>query len=468
MNGWSNRRRAIGLSRPRRKADCHCIETSEDEKGKGIAEKMGSLMRGSAEKSAQSRRKKLHSRMAWLLGLCFFGPCFLGPCLLLSPAPLLAQSTVVYGPELAHLPQVEAGFACFYAMNYACAQKDFGAVAASHPGDPVAGAFLLNSMVFEELNRLDLLDTTFYNTNGFLIGNHLVKENPQTSAAILSLADQVVAEASAQLKQNPNNLDALFARGWARALEATYIAMAERHFGHAFHLAMDARSDSQHVLNLDEHYSDAKLVVGVYQYVMGALPWEFKLLLGFAGMHGSKTHGMELLIEDAKYGWVTNVEAQTARMLFLRREARYGEAIKIAQQMVSLYPHNYLFSLEMANLEKDKGLGMTAVYAYQHTLALANQAGYFESAHIELAYFGLGEALRGQNHYADAITAYKNAIAVAAVSPELKQRCWLGIGKTYDMAQNHIQAIEAYRKVIALGANSVEADKARQYLHSPY
>lgn len=397
--------------------------------------------------------------LPWIAMLC--------SVLLLGAGPLLAQSAE-QGPSLAHHPQVEAGFGCFYAMDYECAQSDFAAVVKSHPGDPVASVFLLNNMVFSELNRLDLLDTTFYNTNGFLTGNHLVKENPQTSAAIVALADQVVSEADARLRQNPNDLDALFARGWARALEATYLAMAERHFGHAFHLALDARSDSQHVLDLDSHYADAKLVVGVYQYVMGALPWGFKLLLGFVGMHGSKTEGMALLEQDAEQGWVTNVEAQTARMLFLRREARYGQAIAIAEKMVARYPHNFLFSLEMANLEKDKGLGMTAVYAYQHTLALAQKPGYFHHAHLELAYFGLGEALRGQKHYAEAVTAYKNAIAIPSVSPELQQRCWLGIGRTYDMAQNHVQAIEAYHRVIALGANSVEADRARQYIHSPY
>ena len=408
---------------------------------------------------SQTSQSSIGKRLLrWIAVLC--------SVLALGVGPVLAQSE--QGPALAHNPQVEAGFGCFYAMDYECAQSDFAAVVKSHPGDPVASVFLLNNMVFSELNRLDLLDTTFYNTNGFLIGNHLVKENPQTSAAIVALAGQVESEADARLRQNPNDLDALFARGWARALEATYIAMAERHFGHAFHLALDARSDSQHVLDLDSDYADAKLVVGVYQYVMGALPWGFKLLLGFVGMHGSKTEGMALLEQDAEHGWVTNVEAQTARMLFLRREARYGQAIEIAEEMVARYPHNFLFSLEMANLEKDKGLGMTAVYAYQHTLALAQKPGYFHHAHPELAYFGLGEAMRGQKHYAEAVTAYKNAIATPSVSPELQQRCWLGIGKTYDMEQNHVQAIEAYRHVIALGANSVEADRARHYIHSPY
>ena len=52
---------------------------------------------------------------------------------------------------------------------------------------------------------------------------------------------------------------------------------------------MKAKDDDPRVLQLDPEYVDAKLVVGVYEYVVGALPWPFKLLIGFAGITGSKS-----------------------------------------------------------------------------------------------------------------------------------------------------------------------------------
>jgi tetratricopeptide (TPR) repeat protein len=365
-------------------------------------------------------------------------------------------------------PQVIAGFNCFYSMEYDCARVIFQRVEAEHRGDALATDYLLNVEVFEELNRLDLLDTTFYATNGFLTGNHLVQEDPKVAARIKSLANEAVGEADARLKTAPNDVDALFARGWAKSLEATYIAMAERGFGQAFRLASQARSDCRRALEIDPDYVDAKLVVGVYEYVVGALPWAFKLLIGFMGIHGSKAEGMAMLQEDASQGVITGVDANTAIMLFLRREAKYGEAIAIAQQMSRKYPHNFLFSLEIANLEKDKGMGMTAVYAYRQTIANAKNPGFFHHAHLELAYFGLGESLRGQKHYAEAESAYQAAAKDAATSPELKQRCLLAAGETYDLAGNHVLAVYAYQRVIAIGHDSVEANKAREYLRSPY
>ena len=122
---------------------------------------------------------------------------------------------------------------------------------------------------------------------------------------------------------------------------------------------------------------DAKLVVGVYEYVVGALPWPFKLLIGFAGITGSKSKGLEMLTDAGKRGVITSVEARTTIALFLRREARYKEAIQVIRGLKSEYPHDFLFCLEEANLRKDDGEGMAAVDAYREVLADDAKRGIF-------------------------------------------------------------------------------------------
>ncbi len=379
-----------------------------------------------------------------------------------------SRAEVVNTAALNRTPQVQAGFTCFDNMDYACALGIFDRVRREQPGNPLATDYLLNVRVFAELNQLDLLDTTFYATDGFLTGRHAVAADAAVSEQIEGLAQQAIDEANARLKSNGNDVDALFAKGWAEALDATYIAMAERGYGKAFRLALRARSNSAAVLNKDPNYVDAKMVVGVYDYVVGALPWEFKLLIGIMGIHGSKSEGMALLWDAAEHGVITSVESRTAIMLFLRRQANYGEAIQIAKQLSKEYPHDYLFSLEIANLEKDKGLGMTAVYAYEHTLEEAKKPGFFENAHVELADFGLGEALKGQRHFAQAVQAYEEGAEQPTTSPELKQRCLLAAGETLDLAGEHGRAAAMYREVIAVRGDTVEADKARRYMRSPY
>ena len=77
--------------------------------------------------------------------------------------------------------------------------------------------------------------------------------------------------------RNPNDVDALFARAWVRSLRCTYVAMVERAFGAGFRLATKAKDDAERALQIDPDYVDAKLIAGVYEYVVGALPWPFKL-----------------------------------------------------------------------------------------------------------------------------------------------------------------------------------------------
>ncbi len=379
-----------------------------------------------------------------------------------------AWSSEVHTNPLNNDPLVREAFQHFYNLDYPGAVERFERFHAHHPGDPQGTALLLDAVIFQELYRLDLLDTTFYANDGFLTGRHATEEDPKARDRIFQLTDEAIHEADWRLSRNPRDIDALFARGWVRSLKCTYLAMVERSFSVGFRLAMKARDDAAHVLELDPNYVDAKLIVGVYEYVVGALPWPFKLLIGFAGVTGSKSRGMELLQDCGNRGAITSLEARTVIALFLRREAKYQEAIQVVRGLKSQYPHNFLFCLEEANLRKDAGEGMRAVQAYQEILAANAKPGYFAEARLELAYFGLGDALRGQRHYREAAKAYEDAAWTRNVGAELKLRSLLAGGQCRDLDGERSLAVRDYQAVIATGPKTSRADAARKYLRSPY
>ena len=365
-------------------------------------------------------------------------------------------------------PLVREAYSHFYDLDFPGAVARFERFHEEHPGDPQATALLLNAVVFEELYRLDLLDTTFYANDGFLTGHHATEENPKQRDRIFSLADEAVSEADWRIGKNARDVDALFARGWARALRCAYMAMAERSFASGFRLATKAKDDEARVLELDPNYVDAKLVVGVYEYVVGALPWPFKFLIGFTGVTGSKSKGLEMLYDAGNRAVITSVESRTVIALFLRREGRYQEAIKVIRGLKAEYPRNYLFHLEEANLQKDAGEGMVAVEAYRAILADAAKPGYFPQARLELTYFGLGDALRGQRHYAEAAQAYERAAGGPDVGRELKIRSFLAAGECRDLNGERALAVKNYQAAIAAGPETSRADIARKHLENPY
>lgn len=398
------------------------------------------------------------------------GTWTLGALLLGSASSALASGPVQVDTDpLNRTDAVKAAFADFYVMDYGKAMVAFQHIAAEHPTDPLATDFLLNVTIFRELNRLDLLDTTFYANDGFLTGKHTVPEDAAVTAAVQKLTDSAVAQADAELGRKPNDVDALYARAWAHSLQATYMAFVNRTFTTALKLALSAKNDDEQVLKLDPHYVDADLVVGNYQYVVGALPLSFRLLVGIAGITGSKQKGMELLQTAAAEGVRTSIEARTCMMLFLRREARYTEAEGIARNLAEEYPHDYLFQLELANLEKDAGQGPNAITRYEQVLAHVKQdSGYYHSAHLELAYFGLGDTLRGQKLYAQAAEAYRSAAYAPTTSLELKQRCLLNAGKSYDLLHDHAKASEQYQLAIAAGADTARGEEAKKLIRKPF
>ena len=368
----------------------------------------------------------------------------------------------------AHDPTVHEAYQHFYVLDFPACEALLDKVQQAHPGDPEPTTMQLQARVFEELYRQDLLDTTFYANDGFLTGKHPTPEDPAKRDQIFALEDQVERESAARLTRNSRDVGALYARGWARSLRAAYMAMVQRNFSPAFHMALQAHGDEAKVLQIDPNYVDAKLVVGTYQYVIGALPWGFKILFGFAGITGSKSKGMELLHDDFYRGPMTSTEAGTVIALFLRRESQYKEAIQVVRAMEAKYPRDFLFALEEANLRKDNGEGMAAVAAYEFLLKDAATPGYFPSAHMELAYFGLGEALCGQRHFAEAAQAYEQAAWTPGSGAELKRRSLVAAGKARDLNNQRPLAIKDYQAAIANGSDTTQGDIARKYLKNPY
>jgi hypothetical protein len=365
-------------------------------------------------------------------------------------------------------PKVRQAYQRFYILDYDGALTRFMQVQDENPTNPLAVDYVLNTVIFRELYRLDLLDTTFYAHDGFLNGKHPVTIDSAVETQVNSLYSRAVALSEQQLSSHPDDPDALYARGWARSLRAVYIAFMQRSFVSALHVALQARSDNEKVLKLDAQYIDAKLVVGIHQYIVGSLSFGLKLVAGAAGITGSKSKGLEDLKEVGAKGVITNVEARTALGLFLRREAKYDEAIAVTRSLTEEYPRDFLFWLELANLTKDAGRGPEAIAAYRRLLDQAKKPGYFPSAHLELAWFGLADTLQGQKNYADAAEAYNEATAQPTISMDLKGRCDLNSGKMYDLLNERDMAMKQYMVVLRQDGDSAQADSARKYLKSPF
>jgi len=359
------------------------------------------------------------------------------------------------------------GFEHFYNLEYDKAIKEFESAQQAHPNDPFAVNHLLTGVIFRELYRIGALDTEAYATDSFINKKLLQPLDPKVQERVKQLSDQALSLAQAQLDQNPNNTDALYARGVTRGLRATYMGMAQHAWVAALRSAVGARHDHERVLELDPNYVDAKNIVGIHLYVVGSLSWPMKVTAAVAGLSGSKQKGLDYLRQVAAQGTPdVSTDAKIELALFLRREQKYREAIQVVGELQQEYPHNFLMATEYAHLLNAAGQGQNAIVAYRKLVAGCH-ANTYTFCRMEIPAYGLGEALRGQREYAAAAEAYDLA-ANSASEPEFRQKATLASGEMYDVLQKRDAALAKYRAVIAENSGSGSADLARQYMRQAY
>ncbi len=364
--------------------------------------------------------------------------------------------------------EVRAATQRFYDMDYDDALRRYEAIMQAHPDDPMAVDYVQKTLIIRELYHQDLMDTTYYAHNSFLTSKRKVDIPQATRDRIESLTEQAIALCDKQIKAHPEDSNAYFARGYARGMHAVFITLADHSFVAAARQGLASRNDSEQVLKLDPDYADAKLAIGIQQFAVASLPRFLRIMVGIAGIGGSRERGLEMLREAAAHGVVTPVEAKTALALFLRHDARYPEAIEVERGLVAEYPHNYLFHLELANLTKDIGNGPAAIALYRKVIAYGHRPGYFVQPRLHMAYFGLADTERGQNQLQAAAEDYLNAASQPGCTEWIRRRAQLNAGEVFDLLHDRAQAVRQYQLAAAGGGDQSQADEARRYLKTPY
>lgn len=365
-------------------------------------------------------------------------------------------------------PQVRRGFDRFYDLDYDGALKIWNTVAQAHGNEPMVWNYILVGTIFRELYRQDLLDTTYYAHDNFLTNKREVSITPGVRAEIESLTDRVIGMCDAELKSNPGDKNALFARGYAKGMHAAFIVLVDHSFFAGARQGYSSRNDSEAALKIDSQYADANMAVGIQQFAVASLPRFVRIMVGIAGVGGNKEHGLQLLREAAAHGVVTSVESRTVLSLFLRHDARYLEALQMERGLAAQYPHNFLFRLEVANILKDAGQGYNAMGEYTAVLADAAKPGYFIEARLQLAYFGLADTQRGYNNIKDAVKNYVLAAEQPNCSDWLRKRAQLNAGEMYDLLHDRAQAVQMYKLAANGGGDQSQAEAARKYLGTPF
>jgi hypothetical protein len=363
-------------------------------------------------------------------------------------------------------PLTDVAFEHFYNMEYDRATQEFEKLVEKHPDDPFAVNHLLTVVLMHDLYDTGAMNTGDYANDSF-IGRTPRPTDQKIKDQIKELVKRALALEEQQLKNNPNDINALYCRGVTRAQFAVYTGLVERAWFSALRNAVGARHDHERVLELDPAFIDAKLVVGTHNYVVGNLPWSVKVAAAIAGLSGSKDKGLTYLREVAKSDGENSVDAKVVLTLFLRREHHYDEALAYMQDLAANFPKNHLFPTEIANLQRASG-DLPAAQATYRRVWQNGREGKYGTLHYELAAWGLGELLRSKKDLPAAAAAYELVNQAPEPDPDILQKANLAAGEMYDLMQKRDLAMKRYETVLAGNANTGPADQARRYIREAY
>lgn len=365
---------------------------------------------------------------------------------------------------------IARGFEHFYNLEYDQAIADFRESTVRRPKEPAAYNHLAQAILYREMLRSGALETELVSGNNPFLRRPKMNPSPEDQRQFDEAIARSIKLSQARLKEDARDTRALYALGVAHGLRANYNFLVRKAWRDALRDATAARKLHNKVTDLDPAFADARLVQGAHEYVVGSLPWQWRLLGFLVGFRGNKDEGIRLLSTVAEKGRINKFDAKVLLCAVYRRERKPGLALPLVKDLIARFPRNYLLYFELSQMYSELGDKQQALGALDELERLrSSKAGGFTRLPPEKVCYARGTV---QFWYRDFDEALENMKKVAARADELDLNtavmAWMRLGQIYDLKGQRQPALAAYRRAIAMAPESDAARESQRYLSRPY
>ncbi len=369
-----------------------------------------------------------------------------------------------------HGQPLSKGFEHFYNLEYEASIAEFERAIREHPAEPQAYNHLAQGLMYREMFKAGALESEMVTgANPFLRRGRL--EPPgAVETQFLEAIGKAMTLAQTALASNPRDVSATYALGVAHGLRGNWNFLVRKAYMDSLRDLTASRKLATKAVELDPKLIDARIILGLHDYVVGSLPGYMKLLGFLAGFRGDREAGVRTIKEVAAKGTMNTADAKVLLGVIYRRERRSKEAIPLLNDLIQRFPRNFLFRLELAQMwadEGDKAKSLAAIDAVEQ-LRRSGVSGYGTLSPEKIA-FARGNILFWYDDFDSAIENLKSATGGSdKLDLHTASMAWLRLGQTYDLRRNRPAAQAAYRQVLQLNDSSDMAKEAKRYLGSPY
>jgi tetratricopeptide (TPR) repeat protein len=253
----------------------------------------------------------------------------------------------------AEVTTLEKGYSQMYDLQFEEAHNTFKDWERLHAGDPMGPVSDAAAFLFQELDRLHVLQSEF-----FVQDQHWITDRKLEPDLVLKGRFENALDASRELSERkPDDENSQFASVLRIGLHSDYLALIARRYVASLQEMKAGRVMAEKLLAKDPDIYDAWIAVGVENYMLSIKPAPMRWVLRLGGAQTDRSIGIEKLKLAAEKGHYLAPFARLMLAVVALRDSDPNRAREILSGLAQEYPHNPLYRQELARLDPAMAVG---------------------------------------------------------------------------------------------------------------
>ncbi len=245
---------------------------------------------------------------------------------------------------------IRQSFDALYRFQFSKAHSTIDSFIAVHPDDPLGYSVRASIALFQELDRLSILEGEFFKDDEKIKDSKRLKPDPVIRKMVFDNIAKAQALATARLSKDAGDTNALFCMTVTEGLRMDYLALVDKKHAASLKHARAAQSYAVLVLKADPEFYDVYCTTGFSEYLLGSLPFFMRWFIKFDDTEGNKEEGLRKLQIAASKGDLFKPFAKLLLAIFFLRQKQPEMSERYLAQYEALYPENPLVRKERKKL----------------------------------------------------------------------------------------------------------------------
>ena len=367
--------------------------------------------------------------------------------------------------EPAFVKVARRGFNQMYNLDYEEAIETFRSLREEYPQHPAPPLYLaILTWLKELLDRQDL------DLDRFIAPGYFTKATDrEMSSARREVFFGHLSESQKLcrniLEGQPAHPDARYFLGTSLGVLGSFAFTIDRKKVQALRYGKKAYGYHRDLVKENPDFYDSYLSVGLYEYILGNLPWYIKWLAAIAGYSGSEKRGFEYLELAAARAHYVADDARVLLMVLNVREKRHDKALSIARTLHRKYPRSFLLHLNQAQLLERMGRAAEAFQEYRIIIERAEAASpNYSRIPLSIFRYRMGGKFLDLGYPDSGLEQLRKAASDRRVPAREKALSHLRAAQTLHSLGRSKEAIDHYKEVLRLPNVENSHSQARSYL----